>query len=196
MRGKLFTVVVSIGLALANNALAQSREENWQRCAHGSPDLAIGACTAIIQSGGETEQNLARAFTNRATGYNRTGQQDRAIDDLNQAIRLDPSYVIAIKLRGDYHAQMHRYDLAVADFDLAVQSNPNDAGAYGGRGLAYFSENRFDLAIQDCDQAIRLNANDAMSLYVRGLSKQRTGDAAGGEADIARAKQLDPNLPP
>ncbi|HEV2162210.1 MAG TPA: tetratricopeptide repeat protein [Stellaceae bacterium] len=195
MQGKLFSVVLSFGLVLAASALAQSRDANWQQCAHGSPDLVIGACTAIIQSGGETDQNLARVFTNRATGYNRTGQVDLAIGDLSQAIRLDPTYAIAIKLRGDLYGGKRRYDLSEADYNRAIQLNPNDGGAWGGRALAYFSEDRFDLAIQDCNRAILLNPNDALSYDIRGISKQQTGDAAGGAADIARARQLDPNLP-
>jgi hypothetical protein len=33
-----------------------------------------------------------------------------------------------------------------------------------------------------------------MGLYLRGVAKQRKGDNAGGTADIAAAKRIDPNV--
>ena len=196
MKRGWIAAVVPLCIALAGNAWAQSRDENWRRCASGSidRDVAIGACTAIIQSGRETDENLARAFTNRATGYLDEGDEQRAIADLSQALQLDPRYVPAIKLRDDLYARSHRYDLAAADFGRAIQLNPRDADAYSGRGLAYYSEGQYASAIPDLDQALRLNPDDAMSLYIRGPSRQETGDAARGKADIARALQLNPKL--
>src|SRR5271169_1290587 len=51
----------------AEAAAAQSRDDNWTRCKDNNPDLAIGGCTVIIQSGQETTKNLAitdsRGFT-------------------------------------------------------------------------------------------------------------------------------------
>jgi hypothetical protein len=32
-----------------------------------------------------------------------------------------------------------------------------------------------------------------MALYLRGVAKQKKGDTAGGTADIAAAKRIDPN---
>jgi hypothetical protein len=41
-----------------------------------------------------------------------------------------------------------------------------------------------------CDEAIRLNPSNAGAFYGRGLAKKQKGDTAGGDADIARAKQI------
>jgi hypothetical protein len=46
----------------------------------------------------------------------------------------------------------------------------------------------FDEAIADYDAALKLNPKMAASLYGRGLAKQKNGDQAGGDADIAAAK--------
>jgi Flp pilus assembly protein TadD len=53
---------------------------------------------------------------------------------------------------------------------------------------------QFDRAIQDYDQAVRINPNDAMNFYGRGMMKIWKGDKAAGDADIAHAQQLDPNV--
>jgi len=57
----------------------QTRIENWYRCAGSDPDLSIAECTAIIQSGQESNVNLSLAFSNRGNAYNRKGEYDRAI---------------------------------------------------------------------------------------------------------------------
>jgi Flp pilus assembly protein TadD len=49
-------------------------------------------------------------------------------------------------------------------------------------------------AVADLDRAVQLAPNDAVVLYNRGLAKRQTGDAAGGDADIARARAMDPNI--
>ena len=41
-----------------------------------------------------------------------------------------------------------------------------------------------------CDEV----GQDAKALYGRGLAKHRNGDATGGDADMAAAKALDPDV--
>ena len=49
-------------------------------------------------------------------------------------------------------------------------------------------------AIPDYDEALRLQARKASSLYGRGIAKLRTGNTAGGNADIAAAKAIDARI--
>jgi len=55
--------------------------------------------------------------------------------------------------------------------------------------------NRFDNAIADYDEALKINPKIAWSLYGRGIAELRKGMTAKGEADIAAAKALAPQLP-
>jgi Flp pilus assembly protein TadD len=80
-------------------AAAQTLDQ--QRCFARDPDLSIGGCTAMIQSGQETQENLDRAFSHRGLAYARKGQHDRAIQDLDQAIRLNPNDAMAFSNRGN-----------------------------------------------------------------------------------------------
>src|SRR5580700_11195786 len=67
---------------------ATAQTDDQQRCSAPDPDLSISGCTAMIQSGHETQQDLAKDFSNRGTAYGRKGQLDRAIEDFDLAIRL------------------------------------------------------------------------------------------------------------
>ena len=44
------------------------------------------------------------------------------------------------------------------------------------------------------DAALKLDPNYARSLMGRGLAKEKTGDAAGGKADIEAAKKMQANV--
>src|SRR5262245_29856898 len=54
-------------------------------------DLAIDYCTAAIQSGELSDQELAAAFRNRGVAYYHKKEYDHAIEDYDQATRLNPN---------------------------------------------------------------------------------------------------------
>jgi tetratricopeptide (TPR) repeat protein len=138
----------------------------------------------------------AAAYYNRGLDYANKGELDRAIQDYDQAVRLNhgnPDYFIS---RGAAHDAKGQYDEAIQDYDQAIQLKPGYVLALVNRGIAYANKEQYDRAIQDYDQALRLAPNDADALYNRGQAKQARGDAAGGDADIARAGQLNPSLLP
>jgi tetratricopeptide (TPR) repeat protein len=74
------------------------------------------------------------------------------------------------------------------------ESQQNLAIAYYNRGLAYENLDNYAKAIADYSEALALDPEDADALLYRGLDKIRLGDKAGGDADIAAAKRIDPNI--
>src|ERR671936_214084 len=57
-----------------------------------SPDIQIGGCSALIDSGEQTPQALVIAYNNRGNAYTTKGEYDRAVQDYDQSLKLDPSY--------------------------------------------------------------------------------------------------------
>ena len=62
------------------------------------------------------------------------------------------------------------------------------------RGAAWSDKGDLDRAIADYTEAIRLDRANAYSLYGRGVAKLKKGDTAGGNADIAAAKAIKPDI--
>ena len=101
-----------------------------------APDLKIGGCTAVIQSGRATAELLAEAFNNRGTAYADKREYDTAILDFSQAIRLKSDDAGFLDNRGYAYQQRQDFDHAIADFNAALQINPKAASSLYGRGLA------------------------------------------------------------
>jgi tetratricopeptide (TPR) repeat protein len=62
------------------------------------------------------------------------------------------------------------------------------------RGLVYLKLGRFDSAMADYNAVLNAIPNFPGSLFGRGIAKRRKGDAAGGDADVAAAKALKPDI--
>ncbi len=91
------------------------------------PEILISGCTAVIQSGKGSGHGLAVAFTNRGLGYRRTSQTERAFEDFNQAIRLDPTYAPPYYHRGNMYLERGEIRRAEEDFDQVARLKRREA---------------------------------------------------------------------
>jgi tetratricopeptide (TPR) repeat protein len=66
----------------------------------------------------------------------------RAIEDLDNAIRLNPSYSEAFVNRSLAYAHQREHERAIADFTEAIWLEPRNADAYTNRGVAYAAKGR------------------------------------------------------
>jgi tetratricopeptide (TPR) repeat protein len=102
MRLQICALTVGLLLAAAPVAAQTQQQSNWCGGRDGAtPDLQISGCTAVIQSGKYVGTKLASAFISRGVAYDDKGQYDRAIQDYDQAIKLDPNYATALSNRAD-----------------------------------------------------------------------------------------------
>ncbi len=149
--------VLSSALALAITRAA-AEDDSLAQCQNDSPDVAIPACTILIEGGTTDVAVLPRIIAHRGDAFARKYDYMRAIKDYNHAIKLRPTFWIA----------------------------------FNERGLAHANSLNFEWAIKDYDQSIKLHPDNAVAFYRRGLAKFGLCDLDGADADIAKARELDP----
>ena len=195
------TVSISAILAMSvlhNAGVLAQTSRDWRQCTgREGPivDVVIEGCTSVIQAGQDSPQKLAVAFDNRGVAYRLKGDYDRALQDYEQAIRLNPNAANPYNNRGIIYRIKGDYDRAIADYDEAIWLKSGDyPAAFYNRALAYTDKGDYDHALTDFDVVMRFDAKNALALYARGLTLLKRGDAEAGKADIAAAKTISPNI--
>lgn len=176
---KLFSVALAMISILPLDRASAQDERQLDRCV-GLFASNEEACTAFIQAGQGTSEQLSLAHYSRATVYKLRGELARAILDLDHAIRLNPQSEQAFGLRGSVYVAQGDHTRAIVDYTLAIQMNPR-ALNYSGRGYAYYLQRQYPQALADYTRAIQIGGIGLHSDY------QGRGDVYFAQRDYPRA---------
>ena len=96
------------------------------------------------------------------------------MEDLDEAIRLDPNLAQAYTNRGNAYAGLGQLQRAIQDYDEAIRLDPNLASAYANRARAYTFLSNDAAAQRDVDTAIELGFDATLlTEVIEALKKQR-----------------------
>ncbi|MCH8898164.1 MAG: tetratricopeptide repeat protein [Chloroflexi bacterium] len=158
----------------------------------GKPEAGLEVIAQSLGITGDTK-NSSEAFLLTGLAYGQLNQLPAALAAYDEAIRLDPGYVLAYNNRGIVYGRQGEYQLAIADYDQAISIDPEHAEAWDNRGNAYSRLARFAEAIASYDAAIRLLPSNARAYNNRGNTHALLGKHAEAIADFDQAIQLNPN---
>ena len=139
---------------------------------------------------------MAEAHANRAGGYLKKGDFDRAIADSSAALALAPKLAIAHFTRTAALFRKGKIRESIRDYDEAIHCDPNLADAHVNRGVIYFRLGDQQKAAHDFTRAIELNPQLAPAYGYRGAVALGTDDFKQAIADCTRTIELDPSLAP
>jgi tetratricopeptide (TPR) repeat protein len=143
----------------------------------------------------ELDPNLAVvSYLGRGAAYGNLGQPERAIEDFDKAIELDPNPTMAYFSRGAAYGNLGQPERAIEDLDKAIELDPNLTMAYFGRGIAHGELGQPERAIEDFDKAIELDPNRAVAYSNRGDAYRKLGQPERAIEDFDKAIELNPNL--
>jgi len=143
--------------ALYAPSRASADDDVLAQCESRDPDIAINACSILIEKGGVAIEFLPKVIAQRAGAYASKFDYDHAVKDYTHAIKLRPEFWIAYDGRGLAHANRLNFELAIKDYDQAIKLKPDAAKAYYHRGLAKFGLCDIDGADADIMKARELD---------------------------------------
>ena len=117
----------------------------------------------------ELDPDYAKAYWTRGHIYYDLKQHDRAIQDHDKAIELNPKdYEGSYASRGDRYMSREQYVKAIQSYDKYLELSPKCEWSYMRRGEAYAYLKQYIKAIQDFDKIIELNPKSEWSYMRRG----------------------------
>ncbi|RLG44327.1 MAG: hypothetical protein DRN81_04785 [Thermoproteota archaeon] len=132
-------------------------------------------------------------LVNRGFSFCNLGQYEKAINDFNKAIEIDPSDAVAYTNRGTAYDNLGQYDKAIDDYNKAIEINSRYAEAYNNRGNVYHKLGQYNKAIQDYNKAIEINPNYAKAYNNRGTAYADLNQYQQAMENYNKAIKLNPN---
>jgi|ERR1700730_868053 len=189
---------VARGTILATMILgptACTRSDDWETCNKAEGEVAIAACTGAIKSGKLQGHDLEIAYVSRGLAKVKKSELGAAIEDFNEAIRLDPNYIAALINRGVAYGLMGQIDRAIEDYTRAIKLDPNSIQAYFDRGFAYSNAGDYRSAVEDYSQVILLDPKNFGAFNNRCNVQNMRRDYDSAIQDCSKAIELNPGMP-
>jgi tetratricopeptide (TPR) repeat protein len=201
-----------IGLVVAWGSSWIDREEKWRPVTRLlSKVIAVAAFVSLIyltsqqihvwKNGIELwncvienePMKIPLAYYNRGIAFDRAGQSDKAIEDYDKAIALNPSHFEAYNNRGMVFKKIGQLNKAIEDFGSAIAVNPVYYQAYYNRALVFEQMNQFDRAIENYDRTLALNPSYSEAYNNRGIVFDKMGQYDKAMEDYDKAIALNPS---
>jgi len=136
----------------------------------------------------------ATAYYEKGNTYYEQGDYDRAIENYNMSVILNPQFLEAYFNRALCYYNKKNYDKAIEDYTHAVEIDADNPLIYNNRGDAYYRKQDFEKAIADYDKAISLNPDYLKAHYNRGLAYACLQDYESAVQNFTRVTEIDPNF--
>ncbi len=202
--------VLPCGLAHANPVSPAANAVDVNECLQGgfegirtNPERRVAACSAAIQSGKLSPEDVALARINRGVARVAMGDKGMANIDYEEALKhydslIDTQKIDAMVLyrRGVANDALGHTDRALADYNEATRLGPHFAESFFERGLLLATRKReFGRAIGDFDKVLALKPDNVEALLFRADAYRQMGNVAPAMADLNRAVALEPSNP-
>ncbi|SDP81622.1 type IV pilus assembly protein PilF [Rhodoferax sp. OV413] len=151
----------------------------------------------LTESDEPEARKRARTRMQLAVAYFEQGQTTVALDELKQALAVDPSFADAFNLRGLIYLRLNDMRLAEDSFRRAMALNPREPNTLHNYGWLMCQQGRYPESIQMFEQALAnpTYGGRAKTLMAQGLCQQRAGLLPEAERNLSRSYELDAGNP-
>ncbi len=140
----------------------EDAEEARLAAAEGRIEEALALLDQAILSGELRGEDLAQAYNNRGNIHGMMKQPKLSLQDLNQALMLDPNYASAYYNRAITNQDLGRFEAAIADYDEVLRLIPDSVTTLFFRGVTHERLGDRRAAERDFLRARELAPNDPL----------------------------------
>jgi tetratricopeptide (TPR) repeat protein len=159
------------------------------------PALALVlTLTAACGAGGTPADPAGDALARGIAAHN-ANKIDEATKDYFEVLSIDPKNKFAFYNLGQIARVQNRLAIAEGYYRLALEVDPIYGPALFGLGVVRQAFNSIQEAIDLYRKDVSIEPNNAAAHYNLGILLRVQGTTADGDAEIAKAIQLDPKLP-
>lgn len=123
-------------------------------------NYTIASLNKMVRATGTSRAERVERYMQRSLAYSRIFHFNEALNDLNQALRLNPGSAKAHYLRAIVYARLEKNEQAYADFDKTLKLNPKYLSALLQRAHLYFLHGKYEAAQKDFTQYLQEKPND------------------------------------
>ncbi len=127
----------------------------------------------------------------KAKIYEINFDNDKAIAELTNAIRMNPKSAEAYFERGTVYDKLEKWSDAVQDYTDAIERNKKYTEAYFNRGSDLQEMKLYHDALNDYTHVVKLNPNDDIAFYNRGLVYLELKETDKAIEDFESAMSID-----
>jgi tetratricopeptide (TPR) repeat protein len=177
------SILGAVFLTLLAGLPAPAVAEDNDSCFRESGDVAIAACSRVIDSRKSTRAQRIDAYASRGQELYVKHDYDKAIKDFDRAIDLTPKgqseygegSILAYGNRGNAYSAKDDSKTAIASYTSALAIDPKYPAGYTGRGLEYEKLGNVDKARADFKAALGLQAKYQDGQWALDTARERLG---------------------
>jgi tetratricopeptide (TPR) repeat protein len=165
----------------------------WKKAAQLGFETARDLLNLSRESSGSQNASVQEHF-DRGRAYSEQGRFDKAIQEYQAALRINPNFAEAHNNLGWAYKQQGHLEEATDEYENALRIDPDFALAYHNLAWAYGEKGRFDKTIRAFQSALRINPNDAYAHFGLGWAYGEQGRWDKAINEYQTALCINPNL--
>lgn len=181
-QSRIFTLLLlSVGLVSPSFA---GMKKDIADCNASDRVRGAAACTRVMNSGRLSRRQFYISYFNRAGAYRKSGDNRRALADLDRVVQRRPRFAKAYYARALTQHDLGSLDDALADMDRYIVLKPKNGSAYYRRAVLRRENDDPDAALADLDKAASLKPDITEVKLMRALARSDKGEQAEAKAEI------------